>query len=92
MPAPSGYVVDFDNPEKRTGAIYGIYVIWVIGLVFSCASVAQRFYVKAFIRNKLGFDDGSSASSYHQRPRCLAIVSLAANCCGAYQRFYSSGL
>lgn len=56
IPPPEGYVVDFDNPQRNS--VLTTYVVATVGMVLAAAFVAQRLYVKAFIRNKLGIDDG----------------------------------
>ncbi|KAH7354252.1 hypothetical protein B0T11DRAFT_342368 [Plectosphaerella cucumerina] len=55
IPPPEGYVVDFDNPQRNS--VLTTYVVATVGMVLAAAFVAQRLYVKAFIRNKLGIDD-----------------------------------
>ncbi|KAL5868717.1 hypothetical protein ACKVWC_009475 [Pyricularia oryzae] len=55
IPPPPGYVVNFDNPERNS--VEAAYVIAAVGMFLSAFFVFQRFYVKIFIRKKLGFDD-----------------------------------
>lgn len=56
IPPPEGYVVDFDNPQRNS--VLTTYVVATVGMALAAAFVGQRLYVKAFIRNKLGIDDG----------------------------------
>lgn len=56
IPPPPDYVVNFDNPERNS--VEAAYVIAAVGMSLSAFFVFQRFYVKIFIRKKLGFDDG----------------------------------
>lgn len=56
IPPPEGYVVDFDNPERNSVA--ATYAVSSIGIIAAFLFLLQRLYVKAFIRNKLGIDDG----------------------------------
>ncbi|KAH7124598.1 hypothetical protein EDB81DRAFT_846919 [Dactylonectria macrodidyma] len=55
IPPPEGYVVDFDNPQRNS--VVAIYVLSSCGMALALLFLAQRLYVKAFIRIKLGIDD-----------------------------------
>ncbi|RFU32873.1 hypothetical protein B7463_g3473, partial [Scytalidium lignicola] len=55
LPPPSGYVVDFDHPKRQ--AVTASYCVSGVGMGLAFLFVAQRIYVKRFIRNTFGFDD-----------------------------------
>jgi hypothetical protein len=56
IPAPEGYVVNFENPQ-RTGNI-AAYAVCAVGMVLAFLFMAQRLYVKVIVRRSFGFDDG----------------------------------
>lgn len=56
LPAPEGYVVDFDNPQRRD--VIESYVVVGIGMFLALLFLLQRLYVKIIIRKKFGLDDG----------------------------------
>lgn len=55
LPAPPGYVVDFDNPHRNSD----IACYWVVGVgsLLSVLFMGQRFYVNAFVKRSLRLDD-----------------------------------
>ncbi|VUC28230.1 unnamed protein product [Clonostachys rosea] len=55
MPAPDGYVVDFDNPQ-RTG-VPDVYFIAGFGGALSLLFFGQRMYVKLFLAGGVQLDD-----------------------------------
>lgn len=55
LPPPDGYVVDFDNPQRRS--VKASYIVASIGMVISTFFMLQRLYVKSVLRNNLGVDD-----------------------------------
>ncbi|KAI8307462.1 hypothetical protein K4K59_010832 [Colletotrichum sp. SAR11_240] len=55
LPAPEGYVVDFDNPQRRD--VVESYVVVGIGMFLALLFLLQRLYVKIIIRKKFGLDD-----------------------------------
>lgn len=55
LPPPPGYEVDFDNPKRQS--VHETYIVAGVGMTMAFMFMCQRLYVKAFIRNKLGFDD-----------------------------------
>lgn len=55
LPAPEGYVVNFDDP-RRNGDI-ATYWIFGVGFFLATLFLVQRLYVKVFIRRNLGLDD-----------------------------------
>lgn len=56
VPAPEGYVVDLNNPE-RTGVPSVYYVAGFMGSL-SLIFFAQRMYVKAVVATGIELDDG----------------------------------
>lgn len=56
IPPPDGYVVDFENPQRRS--VTATYTICGVGMTLALFFMLQRLYVKIFIRNKFGVDDG----------------------------------
>lgn len=55
FPAPPGYVVDFDNPQRR--ADVATYWCFGIGVALSIVFTAQRVYVKLGLRTGWTMDD-----------------------------------
>lgn len=56
LPAPEGYVVDFENPQRN--GVQAIYVTSGVGMVLALLFLGQRLYVSLMVRRKLGLDDG----------------------------------
>lgn len=56
IPPPPGYLVDFDNPQRRS--VMSTYIVSGIGLAVSTFFMAQKLYVKGVLRNTFGLDDG----------------------------------
>lgn len=55
LPPPEDYVVDFENPRRQSE--YETYIVAGVGMALAFLFMCQRLYVKAFIRDKLGYDD-----------------------------------
>ncbi|KAI8193464.1 hypothetical protein KHU50_012521 [Colletotrichum sp. SAR 10_65] len=55
LPAPEGYIVDFENPQRRD--VVETYVVVGIGMFLALLFLLQRLYVKVVIRKKFGLDD-----------------------------------
>lgn len=55
LPAPDGYVVDFDNPERR--ADVATYWCFGVGMSLAMLFTAQRVYVKLGIGTGWRLDD-----------------------------------
>lgn len=55
LPAPPGYVVDFDNPQRR--GVPGCYWVTGVGLVLSTALFAMRTFTKARIVRDFKIED-----------------------------------
>jgi len=47
LPAPSGYVVDFENPQRRGLPL--AYWLTGVGLVFATLAIAMRIYTRTRI-------------------------------------------
>jgi hypothetical protein len=64
LPAPEGYVVNFDDPRRNAD----IAAYWIFGVGFFLATLflVQRLYVKIFIRRNLGLDDGKFSFTMSQ--------------------------
>lgn len=56
LPPPEGYVVDFENPQRNSVTV--TYVVSGVGMTLALFFLLQRLYVKIFVRNKFGIDDG----------------------------------
>jgi len=56
LPAPPGYIVDFDNPQRQSN----IATYWIVGVgnALSLLFLAQHLYVNSVVRRKLGLIDG----------------------------------
>ena len=56
LPAPAGYIVDFDNPLRQSN----IATYWIVGIgnALSLLFMGQHLYVNGCIRRKLGLIDG----------------------------------
>jgi len=62
LPAPAGYHVDFDNPQ-RVGNVVG-YWITSIGVILSTSFLAIRMYTKLYITKSFSVDDAALLLSY----------------------------
>lgn len=62
LPAPAGYVVDFENPT-RTGNVAGYWVTG-IGLILSTSFLAMRMYTKLIITKNFSLDDAALLASF----------------------------
>jgi hypothetical protein len=56
LPPPEGYVVNFDNPQKRDALKHFLIFGFLGSLAIMC--LAQRLYTKHFILRGLKVDDG----------------------------------
>jgi hypothetical protein len=65
IPAPEGYVVNFDNPARQ-GNIAG-YGVSAVGMVLAFLFMVQRLYVKVFIGRSFGLDDGTLRHLPHDK-------------------------
>ena len=56
LPAPAGYIVDFDNPARQSD----VATYWIVGVgnTLSLLFLGQHLYVNGFVRRKLGLIDG----------------------------------
>ncbi|KAF7554389.1 hypothetical protein G7046_g6842 [Stylonectria norvegica] len=55
LPAPEGYIVDFDNPQRQ--AVPDAYYIAAFGTALSLLFLGQRLYVKLVLVGGLQIDD-----------------------------------
>lgn len=55
LPPPEGYVVDFDNPQRRY--VVAVYVVSGLGMLFSFVFMLQRLFVKIYVHHSLRLDD-----------------------------------
>lgn len=57
VPPPTGYRVDFENPETDASMVRNAY--WIFGLEFAIATafLGQRMYTNAVILRKFLIDD-----------------------------------
>jgi len=62
LPAPAGYVVDFENPI-RNGDVAGYWVTGV-GLILSSSFLAMRMYTKLVITKNFALDDAALLASF----------------------------
>lgn len=80
MPAPEGYVVDLNNPE-RTGVPSVYYVAGFMGSL-SLIFFAQRMYVKAVVATGIELDDSRFSNSklfllvLHLNPPPFPVATL----------------
>ncbi|KAJ3962094.1 hypothetical protein N0V92_001185 [Colletotrichum tropicale] len=63
LPAPEGYVVDFENPQRRD--VVETYVVVGIGMFLALLFLLQRLYVKVVIRKKFGLDDDADSQQWN---------------------------
>lgn len=56
IPAPAGYVVDFDNP--RIQGDIATYCVVAVGNALSLLFMSQHLYVNGVVRRKFGVVDG----------------------------------
>lgn len=55
MAPPDGYVVDFDNPQRRS--VLAVYCVAGIGMVCAFLFMLQRIYVKLYVHGSFWIDD-----------------------------------
>ncbi|KAF4825696.1 Satratoxin biosynthesis SC1 cluster protein 4 [Colletotrichum siamense] len=55
LPAPEGYVVNFDHPQRQ--AVPAAFWVCGVGSFLSALLMAQRLYTKAFLVGRLQLDD-----------------------------------
>lgn len=55
IPPPEGYLVDFDNPQRRS--VIAVYCVAGIGMFFATIFMLQRIYVKLVVHRSLWIDD-----------------------------------
>lgn len=55
VPAPAGYVVDLENPQRRGEAI--ITWVGIVGMIIATALLTIRTYTKLVVVKKLASDD-----------------------------------
>lgn len=55
IPPPEDYLVDFDNPQRRS--VMAVYCVAGIGLFFATIFMLQRIYVKLVVNRSLWIDD-----------------------------------
>jgi hypothetical protein len=60
VPAPEGYVVNFDNPPSQK--VLDHYLITGILGPLAFIALCQRYYTKLFLSKGLQVDDGESAA------------------------------
>ena len=58
MAAPKGYVLDFENPQRK-GDTVGYWVAGV-GMVLSFFFLCMRVYIKGWVKRKFDLADGAS--------------------------------
>lgn len=66
LAAPSGYVVDFDHPERK-GDVDG-YWVHAFGIIFALGFLAMRVYVKTRITPPLNWEDGTLDAPFSACP------------------------
>lgn len=59
VPAPGGYVVDLENPQRRGEAV--ITWVGVVGMVIATSLLIVRAYTKLVLVKKLSSDDCKSS-------------------------------
>lgn len=56
IPAPSGWVVDLENPTRTQD--HTAYIVSTIGIITCTLFLAMRIYTKAIIARAFGLEDG----------------------------------
>lgn len=56
IPAPEGYVANFEDPEKM-GDVVG-YWVFGVGMVLSFSFLCMRTYTKIFVARNFAIEDG----------------------------------
>ncbi|KAF6825094.1 integral membrane protein [Colletotrichum plurivorum] len=83
LPAPEGYVVRFDNPQRR--AVPEAFYVSGFGTFLSLLLMGQRLYTKAFLIGRLQLDDdmfaigagGEWTASIDANPLVVATNSVS---------------
>jgi cytochrome c-type biogenesis protein CcmH/NrfF len=55
LPAPSGYVVNFDHPQRK--GIPMVYWVTGVGLVLATIAITMRIYTRARIVKEFKYED-----------------------------------
>jgi hypothetical protein len=66
LPAPEGYVVDFENPQRQ--AVPHAYYIAGVGRTLSLLMMGQRLHTKFVVMGKIQMDD--SMTQIHPPHTC----------------------
>ncbi|RYP52370.1 hypothetical protein DL768_002481 [Monosporascus sp. mg162] len=75
LPAPEGYVVDFENPQRQY--LIQIYSVAAVGNTLVLFFLSQRLYTKIFLARGLQIDDAFLIVSYVVATQILVIRSFA---------------
>ncbi|RYP85778.1 hypothetical protein DL769_000886 [Monosporascus sp. CRB-8-3] len=84
LPAPEGYDVDFENPQRQY--VVQIYSVAAVGNPLALFFLSQRLYTKIFLARGLQIDDGFLIISYlfSIATQILVIRSFAIGCQGVH--------
>jgi hypothetical protein len=55
LPPPAGYIVDFDDPQRR--GLPDVYYVAGFGCFISLLFIIQRFYTRLVVEKTLHVDD-----------------------------------
>jgi hypothetical protein len=81
IPAPEGYVVDFQNPQIQF--VVRSYTVAAVEMTLAFLFLIQRLYTKLAIMKKFQLEDGTSLFKHHIQSRLLiASVSYRHLCMG----------
>jgi len=78
LPAPPGYIVNFDNPERQSDV--ATYIIVGVGNLLSILFMGQHLYVNGVVRRKLGLIDGMWERSLNRNPDFEANRAQSLSC------------
>lgn len=80
VPAPEGYVVDFDNPQQQK--VLDHYLITGILGPLALIALCQRYYTKIFLAKGLQIDDGEFLFGFRLLDHPLTCAQLSCSWLG----------
>jgi hypothetical protein len=76
VPPPTGYRVDFDNPETDESMVRNAYWIFGLEFAFATAFLGQRLYTNGVILRKFMIDDCKYTMFVSFGNECLHVPQI----------------
>lgn len=65
LPPPDGYVVNFENPQRRL--VTGTYILFIVENILAIIFLVQRLFTKTRLMRVFQVDDGTLLYTYQLR-------------------------